>query len=385
MTDHNSVSTIITSPTLHPQENLTPTTPQLLYHHNNGTKLHFDTPPSSSQYPSDKNSIVETRPPALAVEMRTPITSSTISPTLMQHMTSIFDWQYNDTTILEDNGIFTMDDLSTLNYNTFLSWPKTHIGFHMDIEILLQWCIYFNKPLLNFTNSVYDKLMQEHSDFETIQTTFVELQKHVIPPLPNSTPSYPPSPPPLNSPSSRHPSQRHFVTPSPPRPPSHITSHVPILSTSAPDHIRALFDRCTFNDYTIPPPTISDHSSTDKDVSQATASSSVSHHRHHTHHFGKKDHSPEDDSHHQITPPTISYRHDNYSDDGHTCTPSMHDYNRHQSFNLPKIGLDDLFPATHHSFHDDTSTTTNDDHGPPDDTPDAAYNDDHNDGDYHYG
>ena len=131
-----------------------------------------------SQSPFNINTIVETQPPALAVEMRTPITSSTISPLLMQHMTSIFDWQYNDTppTILEDNGIFTMDDLSTLDYYTFLRWPKTQYGFQMDIEILLQWCIYFNKPFLNFTNSVYVQLMQdEHSDFETIQTTFAEL------------------------------------------------------------------------------------------------------------------------------------------------------------------------------------------------------------------
>ena len=85
---------------------------------------------TSPETPINSISSVENRPPAIAVEMRGPEEVSPVQPPsptpsseLRQFTKDTFAWDYNKPypTILNDNGIFTMKDLSTLDTFNFFS------------------------------------------------------------------------------------------------------------------------------------------------------------------------------------------------------------------------------------------------------------------------
>ena len=257
---------VITTPETHHPVEKPPLSPLHIRSHSPYTTILdpvLDTrvPPNSSyspshpnKYPSVESPIVETQIPALAVESLPPIRKSSptkesvqsISPALQQYMVDIFEWEYdgdNPPTILEDNKIFTMKDLSSLQYFKFLTWQKGRICDHMDIELLIRWCISNKQSIYEFTPVIYDNIMNNDITYDLLESQFTDLENYITHPATTSTPLHDSivTPPPTSTHSTSHTSSTTKYHPSESPTPTITTT----LADEAPSHIRAIFDKCT--------------------------------------------------------------------------------------------------------------------------------------------
>lgn len=147
----------------------------------------------------------------------------------------------------------------------------------------------------------------------------------------------------------------------------HIFTITTNFDNTAPDHIRAIFDQYTFNEYTLPPLENSTHSTTThNDVSQCTRSTSTVHqYQYDYNNLTLSGSLPSNDNSDQPSvPATIHNCHHYPLNNDHNYTPSIND------MDTPRYHTENKFSLHSNTFDNHTSTT---------DVPDDGYDNDYND------
>lgn len=231
--------------------------------------------------------------------------------------------------------------------------------------MLLQWCTYFNKSIHEFTHTIYHDLSNdEHGDMYVLDEIYDELNTHIIPQSHHTTTS--PASTLLNTPPSPHESYPHADSAYP----HSVHKMAPTtLNGATPDHIRALFDRCAFNEYTFPPFAPSSNSSTPHNDAPLNTRSTSNNHQSNRNNLTLSHSLPSNnDSHQSSVPNTIHYRHYYPLNNDHTYTPSINDLDMPHYDPENKINLQELF-SSHNSSNYVLGNTVGH-HSSTDDAPD---------------
>lgn len=127
--------------------------------------------------------------------------------------------------MLQDNGIFCLNNLANFTYFEFLTWPQNKYEISTRchaINYVLQWSVLSGKLLHNCDSKIFNEMA-----YALLYNVFEDMGKHI-----NNTPKY----------SIHQTPHSHIVHASPTilSSPNITTQHMSTLSTNAPPHIRAI-------------------------------------------------------------------------------------------------------------------------------------------------